>query len=433
MKKLKSTIALIAACVLTASFTACANGNASLLVAPAAAAELDYQERREASFQSYLEKVEDFAEVFSPAAYSALENKENYVSSPISVYLALSLLAECTGSETRQEILDALGVTYTQLTTHSAALYRLLNETHIRNKKEVGLIKATNSVWIDDSITAKEKALSSLANNYYCYAYSANFTTENEEANAAVQKFVKEQTNGLIDKNFGLSNETIFSLVNTLYLKDGWKPSGDDLKETTESYSFTQLDGTTVQQKLLQGLYKPGQAQEKESYTTFFTSTNHGYTLHFILPKDGYTTADIFTQETLTELKSIDDYLAEDEEANTKYFTRCIFPKFEASYDEEISAILYSLGISQAFNPHAADFSPFTDAPAFVGTVKHVAKLEVDEEGIEGAAATIIGVTGSAEPPKTTVYADFVVDKAFGFVLTDPYGATLFSGVVNKI
>ena len=38
----------------------------------------------------------------------------------------------------------------------------------------------------------------------------------------------------------------------------------------------------------------------------------------------------------------------------------------------------------------------------------------------------------SAEPYET-VYYDFVVDKAFGFVLMNSYGTTLFAGTVNAV
>ena len=31
------------------------------------------------------------------------------------------------------------------------------------------------------------------------------------------------------------------------------------------------------------------------------------------------------------------------------------------------------------------------------------------------------------------VYHDYIVDRAFGFVITDSYGAVIFSGVVNSV
>jgi serine protease inhibitor len=59
----------------------------------------------------------------------------------------------------------------------------------------------------------------------------------------------------------------------------------------------------------------------------------------------------------------------------------------------------------------------------------------VDRKGIEGAAVTLMamGATSAPSDEYTKLYFDFIVDKAFGFIITDSYGATLFSGVVNEL
>ena len=64
----------------------------------------------------------------------------------------------------------------------------------------------------------------------------------------------------------------------------------------------------------------------------------------------------------------------------------------------------------------------------------HLVELEVNKKGIEGASVIYIpGAGAAAPPPYEKVYHDFVVDKAFGFVLTDSYGTVVFSGVINEI
>jgi hypothetical protein len=58
----------------------------------------------------------------------------------------------------------------------------------------------------------------------------------------------------------------------------------------------------------------------------------------------------------------------------------------------------------------------------------------VDRRGIEGAAVTYIPMAGAPGPGEyERVYLDFIVDRAFGFVITDRNDITLFSGVVNEI
>ena len=74
------------------------------------------------------------------------------------------------------------------------------------------------------------------------------------------------------------------------------------------------------------------------------------------------------------------------------------------------------------------------NATAFCSKVRHVTKLTVDRKGIEGAAATIIDAPTASDPGDyEEVYLDFVVDKAFGFVLTDSCDTTMFAGVIGGI
>ena len=77
-----------------------------------------------------------------------------------------------------------------------------------------------------------------------------------------------------------------------------------------------------------------------------------------------------------------------------------------------------------------------TDTPACCTKVQHVTDLTVDKTGIEGAAVTVIENDASALPPlpqRKKVYADCVLDRAFGFVITDRNNVQLFTGAVNKI
>ena len=60
--------------------------------------------------------------------------------------------------------------------------------------------------------------------------------------------------------------------------------------------------------------------------------------------------------------------------------------------------------------------------------------MEVNAKGIEGAAVTVMEVSnGASVPAYKNVYHEYIVDRAFGFVITDSYGTVLFSGVVNSV
>ena len=272
--------------------------------------------------------------------------------SPVSVFMALSLAAECADGDTRCEILNALGVTYDELKTNSKLLYRELNVEHggggLLETGTTGRVDMTNSIWIDENVTVKDDCINSLAQDYYCYSYRTDFAKKTDVANRAIRQFVKKQTKGLIDKKFLFTPETLFTLINTLYLKDVWNSRGDDIAMTGESYSFKERDGENESVKLMMGGYKYGRAYTGVDFTSFYVTTYNGYKIKFILPSEGHEIEDVFTKENIFTANSIENYNAVDEENKIKYYTRCLFPEFKADFDDEVTDVL-----KEDFNIHS--------------------------------------------------------------------------------
>ncbi|MDE7162718.1 MAG: hypothetical protein K2O44_01390 [Clostridia bacterium] len=438
-------LALCACSVVCAlSFAACgtpeAAGKSTQLGKPQNVAPLKYEELENDGFVKFKDKTEQFAAKFAAAAYEEYQSEENFTVSPVSVFMALSLAAECAEGDTRAELLSALGVSYEELQANFPVLYRSL-ESEIKNDGKItSVLDLTNSIWVNEGTPVNQPCIDRLSNVYYAYSYSADFKNDNQSANAAIRSFVKEQTRGLIDQDFNLDDETLFTLINTLYLKTVWATNGNDLPFTKDEYAFTAKDGKVTNKKLLQGYYNYGRVREAENYSTFYTSAYGGYQIKFILPKDGYTVDDVFTEQTIAEVNAIRDYGGYDMENNISYETRCIFPEYKCKYDDSLVTVLQKkFGVDKFFKdpgffPDGCDFSNLSEKKCYCAKIQHVTDLTVDKTGIEGAAVTIIGMdAASAGEPHEIVYSDFVIDKAFGFIITDYYGSTLFSGVVNDI
>ncbi|MDE6407798.1 MAG: hypothetical protein K2K50_04260, partial [Anaeroplasmataceae bacterium] len=62
--------------------------------------------------------------------------------------------------------------------------------------------------------------------------------------------------------------------------------------------------------------------------------------------------------------------------------------------------------------------------------MKQISSLDVNEKGIQGASATFTQISGSPLPKDCN---DFVVDRSFGFIITDCNNIQLFSGVIYNI
>ncbi len=442
MKLLKPFAAAACAALCAFSLTACNAGKSTLLGEPQKTAPVSWEQITSDGFGQFKAKAERFAADFASYAY-ADKTGDNIAVSPVSVYMALSLAAECADGDTRAQILDALGVTIGQLRENFPVLYNSLTVEHKSHGKVTGVSLPSNSLWVNEGTPVKTPCIDALSEYYYAYSYSADFKNDNIAANKAVRNFVKKQTKGVIDTDFKLKEGTLFALINTLYLKTIWNDRGDDLSFTGSEYEFVNADGTKRKTKLLEGYYKSGKVYKAEKYSSFFTSTYDGYKIKFIVPNDGYSLCEVFTSENIYAVNALKDYNAVDKENKVQYFTRCLFPEFKAKYDSEIKEMLSkNFGIENLFNDpgifppeRSCDFSNLSDDECYCGSVRHITDLTVDKKGIEGAAVTVIAMDGatSAGPEYQIIYEDFAVDKTFGFIITDSNDVTLFSGVIDKI
>lgn len=434
MKKMLRALALACCGAMVFSLCACA-GKGTLLKEADAATPLSYTERDDADFAAVTAGAQQFSTAFAAAMYERREEPENFVLSPVSVYAGLSLAAACAQGETRAQLLSALGVTEQQLSTGFAPLYRSLTaDTADDTGKQRTKLHLANAIYVNEGTQVNDSCLNTLASDYYCYSYAADFAGDNRAANDAVKNFVSEQTDGLIDQSFMLSEETIFALINALYLKDVWNGDGDDLP-TAGDYVFNDRYGNGVTVPFLRGYSEAGRAYEGETFTSFHADTLAGYKIKFLLPKESYTVDDVMTAEVLSELAAVTDYAAVDEENLIRYYTRCIFPAFSASCNADATAVLSeTFGVTDLFSPEKSDLSALTDGIAFCTGVRHIATLTVDETGIEGAAATVLPAAGDPGPDEyEEVYLDFIVDRAFGFLLTDRYDTVLFAGAIETV
>lgn len=419
------------------SLVACNKINADLLGEPKRAVALSYEERLDGGFAAFKSIAERFSAKLASSAYKDFSEEGNFVLSPVSVFFALALASECASGDTRAELLSALGVSYEQLQTNFPLLYRSLFVEQKRGSKITDQLNLTNSIWVDRSASVKKECIDELADRYFTYSYAADFRNDNSKANDALRQFVKDKTNKLIDKDFKLSKDTLFAIVNTLYLKTIWNYRGDVLPFTSQEYAFTAGNGSVINKKLLEGEHHAGRVYETQEYRAFYTLTYGGFKIKFMLPNQGYGIDDVFTESNIAAVNAIADYNEFDEENNIRYATRCIFPEFKCAYDGNLKDVLKNaFGINKLFidptaNADGCSLSSLTDAQCFCDRIDHAVNLDVNKNGIEGAAATLIIGDTSLQP--ADVKLDFVIDRAFGFIITDANDVTLFSGVVKTI
>ncbi|MCL1868401.1 MAG: serpin family protein, partial [Paludibacter sp.] len=151
---------------------------------------------------------------------------------------------------------------------------------------------------------------------------------------------------------------------------------------------------------------------------------NGAFTMNFVLPKSDKT----FT-EMLTALNAPNYW---NNCLNSRYLMPSFdvyIPKFKVRYDTDnkLIPILTELGMGIAFDRYAANFSGISNIPTFIGLIKQKTYIDVNEQGTEAAAFTVVGNVNTSLPPM------FMANRPFLFVIQEEStGAVLFMGKINN-
>jgi serpin B len=105
-------------------------------------------------------------------------------------------------------------------------------------------------------------------------------------------------------------------------------------------------------------------------------------------------------------------------------------PKFKLEYEVELNDVLKALGMPTAFTPMADFTRMYKPGGLMISKVKHKTFVEVNEEGTEAAAATVVEIIKSSIGDKFTMY----INRPFIFMIRENNSQTiLFIGKVVEI
>ena len=345
---------------------------------------------------------------------------ENTVYSPLSVYMALAMLAESTGGNSRTQILKLLGVeTIEQLRTQTKAIWNY----NYNDGEDLATVLA-NSLWMNEKLSFNEETVNRLAENYYASLYQGEMGSD--EYNQMLQDWMNAETRGLLKEQIDqieMTPETILSLVSTLFFKDAWQ---DELSSAPVKKCFYG-DRENVFCDFLIGTHK-GKYYEKDNFTAVVKYMGTS-SMYLILPNESIDIDTILSDEELLNF-----IVAPSAKSYQRKIIQLELPKFKVTSQFDLKDSLQNLGITDCFASERADFSPIVTENAYVSEIKHGATVEIDENGVMGSAYTYIKPQplGKVESEQLET-VKFTVDRPFLFVITGESGDPLFVGTVNQI
>ena len=347
-------------------------------------------------------------------------NKDNLVYSPVNVYLALSMLAETTGSNTRKQILDLLGASSVE------ALRSNANKLWLSNYMDDGVTTniLANSVWLSENMEYNKSTLDTLAESYYASSFKGKMGSAGY--NKALQEWLNDQTGGLLKKEASeieFSDETLLGLASTVYFKARWNSEFNEIN--TQPDTFHGKNGEETIEFMNQT--SSNSYYYDDNYSAVAMSfTNNSSRMWLILPDEG------ITPEVLIQNGDIDPILTGSRPQKVKEYTlvKLSMPKFDVSSSLDLKKNLKQLGVTDVFDDAKADFSPTFNSSAYLSMIQHSARVTVDEEGCTAAAFTVAAADTSAAPENIV---DFKLDRPVIFVITVDNLTPMFIGVVNSV
>lgn len=345
----------------------------------------------------------------------------NRVYSPLSLYMALAMLAESTGGDTRAQVLTLLG--HDDIAALRSQASDLWNANY-RNDVTMTRTLAT-SLWLNEDIRFRQATIDALAKHYYAASYRGRMGSM--AFDRQLQAWLNSNTLGLLQEQTAqlhLPEDTAAAIASTVAFKARW--GGEFNEEKTTQDAFHAPDGDVrcdfMHSSTRDCLYWGEQFQ---AVRLWFEQDG---CMWIILPDEGVSPDVLLSDnECLTLISGEGIPTCREMQINLS------IPKFDVTSQLEMSAGLQQLGVTDAFSKDSADFSPLTgdELPVWLSRVQHDARVVIDEEGCEAAAYTLMLMVAGAAPPQQLEEIDFVADRPFLFVITGANDLPLFVGVVN--
>ena len=365
--------------------------------------------------------------IFSKLA--AAEAGKNTMISPLSISIAMAMVTNGASDENLDEMKEVLGFGEMELPDVNEQFAQLIASLVEADKDLV--LEIADSVWMDDVFApdVKQDFIDILTEFYDAAFFTEDF--QDEATAGKINSWVSEKTHEKIDKIIEeIGPNAVMYLINAIYFKAAWTTSFD--KESTYEGTFILSDGSQGTANYMGFAYD----QEKPEFYSYFSEwgDENGYSVVRIpYGRDVFAFYGIVPNSD--NKTNIDDFIAKiAENGLDAYFSQLekrdstvMLPKFKFKYEKSLVDVFKELGMEKAFVDGALmNIAGEPHAP-FISDIYHKTFIEVNEEGTEAAAVTVVEVGENAMP------TGFYANRPFVFVIRDDRTkSVLFIGKVEN-
>jgi len=344
----------------------------------------------------------------------------NVFFSPYSISAALTMTFAGARGETADEMANVLRFAGNEDQIHPSM--RKLQNHFDSITEEQGIIDMANRLWLERRYELLPEFTTTVERYYDAGVESIDFSRAPNVALLIINDWIARQTRDKIKDILSqgtITSSTRLVLTNAIYFHSVWDNKFD--KANTRDLPFytglNEYKLTPMMSNLDTYIY--GENNEMQWIRIPYNIPN--VSMFVILPREN---------ETFTQLEVLEKSLTT--ESLTRMLSRMRsarvdlqFPRFKDEQMFSLASVLSALGMPSAFRPDA-DFSGImeTEAGLYIDSVVHKAFIEVDEEGTEAAAATVILIEQTA-----TTLRKFHANRPFIYFIYDGQTRTiLFMG-----
>ncbi len=350
--------------------------------------------------------------------YAWEKEAQNLMVSPLSVSLALSMTyngAETSTKEAMEKGHRLKGLTKEEINTSFQSLIDGLTSLDPRV-----LLEIAQSIYYRQDFTVEKNFVE--VNKKYYDAEISSLVFASPSAVGIINGWVNTKTHGKIKEILKeITPNQVMFLLNAIYFKGIWAKEFD--KKVTTERPFYPATGGSVTVPMMSRNDTLDYASNDLFSAIRLPYGSGKYNMFVFLPKENDVSA-------LVSKLNPENWSAWQKLFKETKDVELSIPRFKYAYEIKLNDVLTTMGMGIAFTG-AADFRGINrDGGLNIDYVKHKTFVEVNEEGTEAAAVTIVAIDkNSIGPPKTF----FTVDRPFLYVIMEKSsGAILFMGTVKN-
>jgi len=350
-----------------------------------------------------------------------LSQEDNIMISPLSISYALGMTYNGAAGTTLQAFNEVLH--FGDLSADEVnESYKDLMEQMLNLDKKVDFSIA-NSIWYKEDFQVLTDFINTNQDYFDAAVKEVNFS--DPATLDLINGWIEDKTNDKIrDMLDYIPGNAVMYLINAIYFNAPWKYEFD--KSETYSGEF-KLSGGSSHQVDYMRVSGNFQYTHNEDFTAVeLPYGDSAFSMLVMLPAYGNSVNDLIAG---MEIDKWEQWF----ENSSFTGVQIDLPKFKYDFKELLNDPLINLGLGVAFSPNEADFSRITpEGGIWISRVIHQSFIDVQEEGTEAAAATIVEmVERSAGGGSSAI--PFKADRPFLYLIREnSTGAIVFIGKVGK-